>query len=128
MVVPECIFERALRFAKCSFRSTEIAGSCIQGGEIRQRRWCLEILFSEATAISTQNTTQKCPRLAQSSEVNQDGKRRDFPRRALCSCSMAKAFSAADDRNPSFGGSCVSAYKIGIGSQKTTEGKNIFLS
>jgi hypothetical protein len=92
----------------------DLAGGSATGGRVR-------------TARARRTGRKKCPRLAQSSEVNQDGKRRDVLRRAPCSCSMAKASSADDDRNSSLGRSCVSAHKIGIGSQETTERKNILL-
>ena len=80
MLAPQYIFECRQGLAKCSFRRTETAGSCVQGAEIRQRRCCLGVLFTEPAAISTQDTTQKCFRLAQSSEVNQDGSEGGFVR------------------------------------------------
>ncbi|MGA7852098.1 MAG: hypothetical protein WCA15_02160 [Candidatus Acidiferrales bacterium] len=72
MIVPQYIFERTQGAAQRLLRYMKTTGSRAQGAEIRQRRCCLVILFSEAAAISTQDTTQKYAGLAQSSEVNQD--------------------------------------------------------
>jgi hypothetical protein len=80
MIAAQYILERTQRSAKCSFCCLETAGSCVQGANIRQRRCRLAVLFTEPAAISTQDTTQKCLRLAQSSEVNQDGSEGSFIR------------------------------------------------
>jgi hypothetical protein len=73
MLAPEHNFKRTEGVAKCSFRCTETAVSRIQGAEIRKRGCRFVVAFTEPAVIRTQDTTQNSLRLAQSSEVNQNG-------------------------------------------------------